>query len=405
MRDISLTGRSPGRFEFTTFAAATALTAAMLMSLVAIPQWLSKQARLDGLREHVAEVARLAASVVDGDLHHELLNKNAYSEELYAQALAPLVRLHSADPDVHYLYTMADIDGHAYFILDTASSSTLRTERELEASDYMEKFEPRDESDWLSQIASGKTYVTPNFEEDDYGTFLSAHAPIYDSEGSYSGFVGVDFDLQYYLEREARFLSIAQGTLAAAVILSLIIGYLIARDRGVIKRRVHELYLKSVTDSLTGLLNRRGLLEVTRDAEREGIGSSAILLIDVDGLKLVNTLRGHSTGDAVLATVAQAIREGVAEGDHCARIGSEFVVVAPRCDAARAEALAESIHVRLRRRGIAMVGCSFRASIGVAVSADNFDFAAMYREASRALAQSKAEGPGRVGVIDVAPAA
>ena len=405
MREVSPLGGTPGRFELTTFAVATVLTAAVLISLVAIPQWLSKQARLDGLREHVGEVARLAASVVDGDLHHKLLDKGAYSETLYAQAVAPLVRFHSADPDIHYLYTMADIDGDAYFILDTAASSELRTERELEASEYFEKFEPRATDDWLAQIASGKTYVTPNFEEDDYGTFLSAHAPISDSDGRYSGFVGVDFDLEYYLAREARFLSIAQGTLAAAVLLSLVIGYLFAWYRAAIKRRVRELYLKSVTDSLTGLLNRRGLLEVTRAAEREGTGTSAVLLIDVDGLKLVNTLRGHSTGDAVLATVAQAIRDDLGEDDHCARIGSEFIVFAPRCDATKAEAMAGSIHSRLRSRGMAMVGCSFSASIGIAVSSESFDFAEMYREASQALAQAKAEGSGKVGIIDMAPAA
>ncbi|HUU24705.1 MAG TPA: diguanylate cyclase [Methyloceanibacter sp.] len=405
MREISLTGSAPGRFEFKTFAVVTVLTAAVLFSLVAIPQWLSKQARLEGLGEQVGEVARLAASVVDGDLHHKFRDKDAYSDALYAEAVKPLVRFHSADPDIHYLYTMAEIEGEAYFILDTATSGELRTERELEASEYLEKFEPRETDDWLSQIAAGKTYVTPDFEEDDYGTFLSAHAPIYDSDGRYSGFVGVDYDLQYYLAREARFSTITQHTLAAAVILSLIVGCLIAQYRGVIKRRVHELYLKSVTDSLTGLLNRRGLLEVTRAAGREKSSTSAILLIDVDGLRLVNTLRGHTTGDAMLATVAQTIRDGLVEGDHCARIGSEFVVFAPRCDATRAEAIARSIHDRLRSRGMAMVGCSFSASIGIAVSSESFDFAEMYREASQALGQAKAEGAGKVGIIDMAPAA
>jgi diguanylate cyclase (GGDEF)-like protein len=405
MREISPLGGTPGRFEFKTFAISTALTAVVLISLVAIPQWLSKQARLDNLREHVAEVAQLAASVVDGDLHRRLLDKTNYSEALYDEVVGSLVRFHSADPDIHYLYTMAEIDGDAYFILDTAASSELRTDRDLEASEYLEKFEPRETDDWLAQIASGKTYVTPNFEEDDYGTFLSAHAPIFDSDGRYSGFVGVDFDLQYYLAREARFLSIAQGTLGAAILLSLLIGYLFAWYRAAIKGRVRELYLKSVTDSLTGLLNRRGLLEVTRAAECEGTGTNAVLLIDVDGLKLVNTLRGHSTGDAVLATVAQAIRDGLDEDDRCARIGSEFVVFAPHCDTARAEALADAIHRRLRSRGMAMVGCSFSASIGIAVSSAKFDFAEMYREASQALAQAKAEGSGKVGLIDMAPAA
>jgi hypothetical protein len=116
----------------------------------------------------------------------------------------PQLRLHSADPDIFYLYTMVDRGGVAHFILDTASSPDLRTKHQLRASAYDETFVPREDDDWLEQLASGKTYVNEDFEEDDYGTFLTALAPIYDSEGRYSGFAGVDFDTEYYLTREAR---------------------------------------------------------------------------------------------------------------------------------------------------------------------------------------------------------
>jgi sensor histidine kinase regulating citrate/malate metabolism len=95
----------------------------------------------------------------------------------------------------------------------------------------MERFDVKAEqgNDWLKQIASGKTYVTPSFEEDDYGTFLTGHAPIYDSQGRYSGFVGVDFDLDYYFASEARFRAIAIGSLIVTFVLSLGIGYLVAQ--------------------------------------------------------------------------------------------------------------------------------------------------------------------------------
>jgi hypothetical protein len=83
---------------------------------------------------------------------------------------------------------------------DTAASPDLKTDHKLEASVYMERFDVRQEykDDWLQQLAAGKTYVNPGFEEDDYGTFLTGDSPIYDSQGRYSGFVGVDFDLEYY---------------------------------------------------------------------------------------------------------------------------------------------------------------------------------------------------------------
>ena len=156
----------------------------------------------------MGEIGQVAASVVDGDLHRKLLDPTNYSDELYARALKPLVRFHSADPNIFYLYTMVDRGGVAYFVLDTAASPDLRTDHKLRASAYMERFDLREEyknDDWLDQLAAGKTYVNRTFEQDDYGDFLSATSPIYDSEGRYSGFVGVDFDLQYYFDQDAFF--------------------------------------------------------------------------------------------------------------------------------------------------------------------------------------------------------
>jgi hypothetical protein len=134
------------------------------------------------LRSHVEEIGQLAASVVDGDLHRELLDSENYSKELYHRALKPLVRFHSADLDIFYVYTMAERDGVPYFILDTAASPDLRTKHQLRASGYMEAFELDEDDDgqWLRDLASGKTYVSPDFETDDYGDFLTAQVPIYE---------------------------------------------------------------------------------------------------------------------------------------------------------------------------------------------------------------------------------
>ena len=117
---------SERRIDPRVFAIATLAAAAILVSIVAIPQFLSQQARLEVLRSHVGEIGQLAASVVDGDLHRQLLDPANYSDELYARALKPLVRFHSANPDIFYLYTMVDRGGAAYFVLDTAASPDLQ---------------------------------------------------------------------------------------------------------------------------------------------------------------------------------------------------------------------------------------------------------------------------------------
>lgn len=386
------------------FAAASLVAAVVLISLVAIPQWLSKQARWDALRGHVGEIARLAATVVDGDLHRQLLDPGNYNDELYKRALAPLVRFHSADPDIFYVYTMVERDGVAYFVLDTAASPDLKTDRKLEASGYMERFDVREEynDDWLEQLAAGKTYVNPSFEEDDYGTFLTGDAPIYDSQGRYSGFVGVDFDLEYYFAQEARFRAIAIGSLIAALVLSLMIGYGVERYYSAMRSRMEALYESSTRDGLTGLRNRLGAIDGVKRLLARRAKSYAALLIDIDGLKLINDTRGHATGDAVIALTAEAIRESMREGDECARLGGdEFFVFAADCDTDEAMAMAQRIIDKLSKPTMPMVGATASVSIGVAVlDGTDADFSRMYSDADHALYQARYEGKSRIGLFE-----
>src|SRR5262245_40398435 len=132
---------TPTEFRPDVFVIATAIAAAILLAVVLIPQWLSKQARWDVLRMHVGQIGQLAVSAVDGDLHRRLLDPGNYSTELYKSALAPLVRFHSANSDLFYVYTMTVRDGEPRFVLDTASDTALRTEHRLRASGYMQPFQ------------------------------------------------------------------------------------------------------------------------------------------------------------------------------------------------------------------------------------------------------------------------
>ena len=406
-KDITLDRRAinvPRRFNWLAFLVASLAAAFVLVTVVATPQWLSKQARWKALRSHVGEIGQVAASVVDGNLHRKLLDPVNYSDELYAHALSPLVRFHSADPNIFYLYTMVDRGGVTYFVLDTAASPDLRTAHKLSASAYMERFDLRKEyeDDWLQQIAVGKAYVTPTFEHDDYGNFLTAHAPIYDGEGRYSGFVGVDFDLQYYLAQEERFRDIAISSLVAALVLALVIGYLVALYYSAMHNRMQQLYDSSIRDSLTGLLNRRGATDAIGKSLARHQASNAMLLVDVDNLKMINDMRGHATGDAVIALTAEAVRESIREGDECARFGGdEFLIFAPDCDADEAAKIAKRILARLSGQLMPLAGARFSVSIGIAVhDGAHADFARMYRDADAALYKAREEGTSRIGVFE-----
>ncbi len=106
-----------------------------------------------------------------------------------------------------------------------------------------------------------------------------------------------------------------------------------AMTRGLAEERERDAEERSRTDGLTGLLNRRGCIEMLtaelRRAEREG-HVPGVLLVDADRFKRVNDTYGHQAGDAVLVEVARRLRSAVREYDVVARWGGEeFVVVVP----------------------------------------------------------------------------
>lgn len=241
--------------------------------------------------------------------------------------------------------------------------------------------------------------MTPTYQQDEYGTFLTAHVPINDSQDRYSGFIGVDFDLQYYFASEARFHAIALGSLLAVLIMSLLIGYLVAIYYAAMQQRMGTLYDASVSDGLTRWLNRRGAMDAIKHLLARKEESYAVLLIDIDGLKVINDMRGHVTGDAVIARMADVIRESTREGDVCARLGGDEFLVFAACNTDTAMDIAGRILLKVSKPTMPLAGARASASIGVAVhDGTGADFDRMYRDADAALYHARTESKTRIGL-------
>jgi diguanylate cyclase (GGDEF)-like protein len=134
-----------------------------------------------------------------------------------------------------------------------------------------------------------------------------------------------------------------------------------------------RLRLAGLTDSLTGLYNRRHLLhrlkqEVTR-SQRYGQALSC-LFVDADHFKQVNDRHGHAIGDQVLIAIAQRLRTRLRASDLATRYGGEeFAVLLPETDLDNALVLAEQIRETIASTSIALDlsdGVSVTVSIGVA---------------------------------------
>ncbi|WP_430461326.1 sensor domain-containing diguanylate cyclase [Thalassolituus sp. LLYu03] len=126
-------------------------------------------------------------------------------------------------------------------------------------------------------------------------------------------------------------------------------------------------------DGLTGLLNRRAVLELLNN-QRERSQPVAVLWIDLDHFKSVNDTFGHAAGDAVLAAFGDLLRTLGRDRDVLGRLGGEeFAVVLMDCDATGAEAFARRLQASLR--ALAIEGWpeirNLTASTGIAVGCLN----------------------------------
>jgi diguanylate cyclase (GGDEF)-like protein len=114
----------------------------------------------------------------------------------------------------------------------------------------------------------------------------------------------------------------------------------------------------AVTDELTGLANRRGLLlvgEPLLELSRRNGRPFAVLYLDVDGLKQVNDERGHAAGDRLITDTGAALREVFRSADVVARLGGdEFAVLLSGAGETEASILTERLRVRLADSGISV---------------------------------------------------
>jgi diguanylate cyclase (GGDEF)-like protein len=156
------------------------------------------------------------------------------------------------------------------------------------------------------------------------------------------------------------------------------------------RRLLEETQRLALTDSLTGIPNRRALNEML---ERELHTSErydtpfAFLILDLDDLKKINDSGGHSLGDLALKRFAQVLKKNARKGDIIARYaGDEFVLVMAQSDRLQTEHGVERILAALRRNGLA-------SSIGVAMfPSDGTDGQTLFFSADEALYQAKQGG-------------
>ncbi|MCL6414029.1 GGDEF domain-containing protein [Aestuariirhabdus sp. Z084] len=205
----------------------------------------------------------------------------------------------------------------------------------------------------------------------------------------------------------------ARWLLRSTVIVSLLEVYVVMLVfTGEIQKRERQLQHQATTDPLTGLANRRKLLNqgdvLCERSHRYGQPLS-MLLMDLDHFKQINDHYGHTVGDTVLASLSGLMVQASRGSDIVARYGGEeFAVLLPGLHKAQAKSVAEKLRKLIEAHPIQIakdhkILCT--ASIGVASVGDTqYSFDQLLGAADRALYLAKQGGRNRVECFDGAPA-
>jgi diguanylate cyclase len=173
-----------------------------------------------------------------------------------------------------------------------------------------------------------------------------------------------------------------------------------------LRRQNERLEQIAITDSLTGIYNRRFFFELADKevarAKRYGNPMSVVIL-DADHFKKMNDTYGHLIGDQILMNLAQLCQENIRSLDIIARYGGEeFVILMPEVDCTAAYNSAERLRMLVETTSMVTGGLDVMMTISLGIACWNgendLDFNALLARADRALYQSKESGRNRVSV-------
>jgi diguanylate cyclase (GGDEF)-like protein len=172
----------------------------------------------------------------------------------------------------------------------------------------------------------------------------------------------------------------------------------LASERG-LRDHINRL---AITDELTGVLNRRGILDNLKTEMARSVrhrSSLSVFMIDIDHFKAINDNYGHAGGDKALRTVVQSLQEGLRETDVLGRYGGEeFLAILPALEVDGAIIAAERLREKVQATTVSLDDRSVEItiSIGIALHRESDTSEQLLASADKALYAAKNNGRNRV---------
>ncbi|MEI7842242.1 MAG: GGDEF domain-containing protein [Gallionellaceae bacterium] len=164
---------------------------------------------------------------------------------------------------------------------------------------------------------------------------------------------------------------------------------------------------EALTDPLTGILNRRGFEQASKQAltDKSAVAKGlCLLMVDIDHFKKINDAYGHLLGDKVIRAIAEALKSKIRGQDSVARVGGEeFAVLLTETDIEGAQTVADSVRAsiekgKIRRLDNQRTISGITISIGISKYIKGASIEDLMAQADDALYQSKEQGRNRTTV-------
>ncbi|MBN1525213.1 MAG: adenylate/guanylate cyclase domain-containing protein [Spirochaetales bacterium] len=194
----------------------------------------------DDLRKQMHNTVGVGSLLIDGDDHYSLVSPDQETSAAYKKIQKSLQEIRAMSLDIQYVYTMRkNSDGKFIFVVDAEDD-------EEEKSHIGEVYDDPTPTMFEVFEAGDKVMVEYDFATDQWGTWLSGFAPIYKSDGTMDGILGIDMSAQKIVENEMTSLLVLLAVAAGVSLLVVIISIGVSR-RITMPLRVLEGDMASIT--------------------------------------------------------------------------------------------------------------------------------------------------------------
>jgi len=180
----------------------------------------ARDAQVDAVRTELLQLARATAAQIDGDLLKTLVSPAQQGSAEHLKLLAPLARMHRATHDIYGVYTGVYRNGRIYWVLD--GGNLYRVPGNNQPPDPIMSLYAQRDAPYEAAFRDGTDYADPEPRPDPDGhSYLSAAAPIHDSNGRLVGMFGLDMVLDKLEGRIAAIRKVLYMALAVVMLLSM----------------------------------------------------------------------------------------------------------------------------------------------------------------------------------------